>query len=420
MFQGSFPSSFSNMKALLDLNLSHNNFSGPVPQFIDQMELQHLDISFNNFDGKLPIGGVFKNITAVDVRGNPNICGGPPQMHLPGCVAHIQTQKQHPRRIIAIICIAAALACLCTAILFFAIRYRRRPKKNPASIMNLKFEHKKVSYNDIFKATEGFSSVNLIGKGTFGTVYKATMTFENQPIIVATKVIDLEQHGATESFFRECEALRNIRHRNLVKVLSSCSSTDHNGNDFKALIFEFMPNGSLETWLHTRACTDNRSLEALRLIKRMDIAIEVATALDYLHHHGTVPIVHCDLKPSNVLLDEEMTAHVGDFGLAKFLVQEGMMSSQSATSMGIKGTIGYIPPGTFFSTNIRCFLSIILSQLFLRKIDQLIYPLQFYPVVIYSGMSVVYEFFFISRKVDNIVYLSFPFFLYSVHLFPEN
>ena len=131
--------------------------------------------------------------------------------------------------------------------------------------MNLKFEHKKVSYNDIFKATDGFSSVNLIGKGTFGAVYKATMTFENQPIIVATKVIDLEQHGATESFFRECEALRNIRHHNLVKVLSSCSSTDHNGNDFKALIFEFMPNGSLETWLHTRACTDSRSLEALRL-----------------------------------------------------------------------------------------------------------------------------------------------------------
>ena len=134
----------------------------------------------------------------------------------------------------------------------------------------------------------------------------------------------------------------------------------------------------------------------------MDIAIEVATALDYLHHHGTVPIVHCDLKPSNVLLDEEMTVHVGDFGLAKFLVQEGMMSSQSATSMGIKGTIGYIPPGTAFSTNIRSFLSIILSQLFLRTIDQPIYPLQLCPVLIYFGRSVVYEFFFfISWKVDQ-------------------
>jgi len=126
MFQGSFPSSFSNMKALLDLNLSHNNFSGQVPQFIDEMDLQHLDISFNNFEGKLPIGGVFENITAVDARGNTNICGGPPQMHLPA-FGPIQTQKQHPRRIIAIICIATASACLCTAILFFAIRYHKRP-----------------------------------------------------------------------------------------------------------------------------------------------------------------------------------------------------------------------------------------------------------------------------------------------------
>jgi len=153
----------------------------------------------------------------------------------------------------------------------------------------------------------------------------------------------------------------------------------------------------------------------------MDIAIEVATALDYLHHHGTVPIVHCDLKPSNVLLDEEMTAHVGDFGLAKFLVQEGMMSSQSATSMCIKGTIGYIPPGTAFSTNIRSFLSIILSQLFLRTIDQPIYPLLLCPVLIYFGRSVVYEFFFsfLGKWTKQYSFHS-PFFLYSVHYFPEN
>ncbi|CAL4906524.1 unnamed protein product [Urochloa decumbens] len=308
LFQGSLPPAFASMKALQELNLSHNSFSGQVPQFIDQMELQNLDISFNNFEGELPKGGVFKNITAVDVRGNPNLCGGRPHMHLPGCVTHCSI----------------------------------RPNKNPTSNDNLKFEHKMVSYNDIFKATDGFSSVNLIGKGTFGAVYKATMRYENQQT-VAIKVLDLKQHGASKTFFSECEALRNIRHRNLIKVCSSCSSTDHNGNDFKALIFEFMPNGSLEKWLHTRTCTDS-PFEALSLIQRMDIAIDVATALIYLHHHGTVPIVHCDLKPSNVLLDEEMVAHVGDFGLAKFLVQEGMMLSQSATSMGIKGTIGYIPP----------------------------------------------------------------------------
>uniref|UniRef100_A0ACD5WRF1 Uncharacterized protein n=1 Tax=Avena sativa TaxID=4498 RepID=A0ACD5WRF1_AVESA len=104
-----------------------------------------------------------------------------------------------------------------------------------------------------------------------------------------------------------------------------------------------MPNGSLETWLHPTACTA-RPFEALSLTKRMDIAIDIATALDYLHHHGTVPIVHCDLKLSNVLLDDDMIAYVGDFGLAKFLVQQDTMNSHSTTSAGIRGTIGYIPP----------------------------------------------------------------------------
>ena len=78
----------------------------------------------------------------------------------------------------------------------------------------------------------------------------------------------------------------------------------------------------------------------------MSIALDVAEALDYLHHHGQVPIVHCDLKPSNVLLDNEMVAHVGDFGLSRFV--QGANSSSlrhTSISVGIKGTIGYIPPG---------------------------------------------------------------------------
>ena len=138
-----------------------------------------------------------------------------------------------------------------------------------------------------------------------------------------------------------------MRHRNLIKVLSLCSSIDHQGNDFKALVFEFMPNGSLETWLHPNACTD-RPFRSLSFIQRLNIAFDVAAALDYLHYHLTAPIVHCDLKPSNVLLDDNMTAHVSDFGLARFLVRPDTMPSQSMSSTGgIKGSIGYIPPGIY-------------------------------------------------------------------------
>ncbi|XP_037482104.1 receptor kinase-like protein Xa21 [Triticum dicoccoides] len=347
MFDGSLPSSFGNMRSLQVLDLSHNSFSGELPHSIDQMKLQFLNISFNNFEGELPKGGVFLNITAIDVRGNPDLCGGISQMKLQRCGIHVQTHKKGYWRTIAIaFFIIGAFASLCMAICFFACRYSKRSHSNAKSSHALKFELKRVSYNDIFKATDGFSQANLVGRGAFGTVYKATMSFET-PTIAAVKVLDLQKQAGSKTFVTECEALRNIRHRNLITVLSSCSSTDHNGIDFKALVFEFMPNGSLETWLHPTACTA-RPFEALGLTQRMDIAIDVATALDYLHHHGAVPIVHCDLKPSNVLLDGEMVAHVGDFGLAKFLVQQDTMISHSATSTGIKGTIGYIPPGYDF------------------------------------------------------------------------
>ena len=80
------------------------------------------------------------------------------------------------------------------------------------------------------------------------------------------------------------------------------------------------------------------------------IAIDVANALEYLHHHCQNPIVHCDLKPSNVLLDKDMVAHVGDFGLAKFLFEASNNPSKIQTlSIGLKGSIGYIPPGNFLT-----------------------------------------------------------------------
>ncbi|XVE69373.1 hypothetical protein DITRI_Ditri09bG0147100 [Diplodiscus trichospermus] len=112
------------------------------------------------------------------------------------------------------------------------------------------------------------------------------------------------------------------------------------GNDFKALVFEFMPNGSLEDWLHGQ-----HESRYLNLAQRLDIAIDVANAMDYLHHDCGTLIVHCDLKPTNVLLDDDMVAHVSDFGLAKLLsVEQGSIGSDQTNSSTIKGTIGYVAP----------------------------------------------------------------------------
>ncbi|XP_065629663.1 putative receptor-like protein kinase At3g47110 isoform X2 [Quercus suber] len=162
--------------------------------------------------------------------------------------------------------------------------------------------------------------------------------------IVAIKVLNIQRQGASRSFISECEALKNIRHRNLVKVISSCSSVDFRGNDFKALVYEFMPNGSLENWLHMDMEMNITQVEIrnLNILQRTNIAIDVACALDYLHHHCPMPIVHCDIKPSNILFDCDMIAHVGDFGLAKFLLRP--TNSKESSSIGIRGTIGYTPP----------------------------------------------------------------------------
>ncbi|XP_050378480.1 probable LRR receptor-like serine/threonine-protein kinase At3g47570 [Argentina anserina] len=127
---------------------------------------------------------------------------------------------------------------------------------------------------------------------------------------------------------------------NLVKILTCCSSTDYKGNEFKAIVFEYMSNGSLEEWLHR----ENQS-RSLNFLQRLNIAVDIASALCYLHGHCEPQIIHCDMKPSNVLLDDDMIARISDFGLAR-LVPPTMVSSenQSRSTVGIKGTIGYAAP----------------------------------------------------------------------------
>ena len=106
---------------------------------------------------------------------------------------------------------------------------------------------------------------------------------------------------------------------------------DYNGNEFKGLVFEYMSNGSLEKWLHLISVGENQS-RSLNLIQRLNIVVDVASALCYLHKHCEQPIIHCDLKPNNILLDNEMTAHVSDFELAKLITAtNGFSKSKIST-----------------------------------------------------------------------------------------
>ncbi|XP_056162808.1 probable LRR receptor-like serine/threonine-protein kinase At3g47570 [Syzygium oleosum] len=343
-FHGSIPQSIKLLGGIEELDLSRNNLSGQIPEFLSVFRsLKLLNLSYNKFEGMLPCEGVFKNATAIFIIGNNKLCGGLPEFHLPDCIS-----KSSKRRKINIVILSASLVfgvLVVAVILAFIYHYRLKKKVNEPIPSSMDGSPPNVSYGTLLKATDGFSSTNLIGVGSFGSVYRGIL--EDGGTLVAVKVLHLVRHGALKSFIVECEALKNIKHRNLLKILTVCSSIDYQGYDFKALVYEFMGNGSLERWLHpnTTSSHKNELSKKLNFIRRISIAIGVASALDYRHPQCHCPILHCDLKPSNILLDAEMVAHVGDFGLAKFLLGSSLDTvANQMSSVGFRGTIGYAPP----------------------------------------------------------------------------
>ncbi|KAL4621035.1 hypothetical protein ACB092_06G199000 [Castanea dentata] len=310
-FEGSLPSSMAFLKGLKLLDVSRNNLSGSIPKVLGKLpSLKKLNLSFNDIEGEVPTEGVFKNASAISVIGNTKLCGGVPQLMLPPCPVEVvkPTKSLSFKLKIAIIVV---IVCFLPFSFILFLHWRKISKRNSSSLGSTIDLLPNVSYKMLYQATNGFSPSNLVGT-------------------VALKVLNLQQKGASKSFMAECNVLRNIRHRNLVKILMCCSSMDYNGNQFKALVFEFMPNGSLDNWLHPKIDREDQS-GTLSLLQRLNIAIDVACALDYLHNYSVQPIIHCDLKPSNILLDNDMIAHLSDFGLAR-LLSTVTDSSQDQTS----------------------------------------------------------------------------------------
>ncbi|RDX98939.1 putative LRR receptor-like serine/threonine-protein kinase, partial [Mucuna pruriens] len=343
-FRGSIPSFLGSLRSLEILDLSNNNLSSTIPGELQNLSLLNtLDLSFNHLYGEVPIGGVFNNVTAISLIGNKDLCGGIPQLKLPECSSlPSKKHKSSLRKKLILIIVIGVGGSLVSFIIFISIYLFMKKPKTLSSSWSWKNKYVKVSYGELHEATNGFSSSNLVGTGSFGSVYRGSLLHFERPI--AVKVLNLEIGGASKSFTAECHALGKIKHRNLLKILTCCSSIDYNGVDFKAIVFEFMPNGNLASLLHSNEGLESRNFN-LNLQLRLNIALDVANALDYLHHGYEQPVVHCDIKPSNVLLDDEVVAHLGDFGLARLLhVVTGHSSREHVSSSAIKGTIGYVPP----------------------------------------------------------------------------
>ncbi|XXG58700.1 hypothetical protein AAC387_Pa04g0943 [Persea americana] len=308
---------------------------------VQLLSLQYLNLSFNNLEGEVPEDGIFQNSSAISILGNAKLCGGIPKLKLPKCPKQDFKKQEKPfsRRVIIII-VAAAILFSFVLVCFLAIPSNKLREKL-ASKSSMRKSYMQVTYGELFKATDGFSSANLIGEGSYSSVYRGIIDHIER--IVAIKILNLQQRRASKSFTAECRALSSICHRNIVRVLTVCSSIDFSGNDFKALILEYMSNGSLDSWLHQNA-NEYHQLRFVSLIQRLNVAIDIACALDYLHHQCPTTILHCDLKPSNVLLDEDMVAHVGDFGLARILSDDINDSRTQSNSLAIRGSVGYVAP----------------------------------------------------------------------------
>ncbi|XP_070664539.1 probable LRR receptor-like serine/threonine-protein kinase At3g47570 [Malus domestica] len=321
--EGPIPSSFKTLLSLEFLDLSKNNLSGVIPKSLEALlYLKHLNLSFNKLQGEIPTGGPFGNFSADSFVSNGALCGAS-RLHVPLCKNRTKVEPNWRKAKYIISGVISVILLAATALILILCRKRNvEVVTETASLRQVLW--RRVSRLELVRATNGFHESNLLGKGGFGSVYRGTLS---DGIDIAFKVFNLQLEGAFKSFDKECEVLSKICHRNLIKIISCCDELD-----FKALILQLMPNESLEKWLHS----PNRFMN---ILQRLDIMKDVAFALEYLHHGYSIPVVHCDVKPSNILLDDDMVAHVADFGIAR-LISEGDSMTETMTL----ATIGYMAP----------------------------------------------------------------------------
>ncbi|KAH9698815.1 protein kinase domain-containing protein [Citrus sinensis] len=260
--QGPIPESFGELISLEFLDLSNNNLSGDIPTSLEKLlYLKSLNLSFNKLVGEIPRGGAFANFSAESFIGNDLLCGSP-HLQVPLCKSSPQN-KSRKKVILLGVVLPLSTVFIVTVILALTFglitRCRKRRSTEVSHIkadMSPQVMWRRYSHDELLRATDQFSEKNLIGIGSYGSVYKGRF-----------------------------------------------------------------PDG----------------IEVA--IKRLGIMIDVASALEYLHFGHSNPIVHCDIKPSNVLLDDSMVAHLSDFGIAKLLSEEDSMKQTQTLA-----TIGYMAP----------------------------------------------------------------------------
>ncbi|XP_022860131.1 probable leucine-rich repeat receptor-like protein kinase At2g33170, partial [Olea europaea var. sylvestris] len=339
---GRIPPELGNLILLESLLLNNNHLSGEIPgTFVNLSSLLGCNFSYNDLTGPLPSVQLFQTMSISSFIGNKGLCGG----LLGNCSGSTSFDTIPPRvrRSDApqgkVIILVAAVIGGVSLVLIVVILYlmKRHPVEMAASLQeengtsspdsDIYFRPKEgFTFQDLVEATNNFNDNYIIGRGGVGTVYKAVLP-STQIIAVKKLASNREGNNIENSFRAEILTLGNIRHRNIVKLFGFCY---HQGSNL--LLYEYMARGSLGEFLYGESCD-------LDWPTRFSIALGAAEGLAYLHHDCRPKIIHRDIKPNNILLDDKFEAHVGDFGLAKVIDMP-----QSKSMSAVAGSYGYIAP----------------------------------------------------------------------------
>ncbi|PON71366.1 Serine/threonine protein kinase [Trema orientale] len=346
---GQIPEAIASLPDLLYLDLSENRLSGEIPPELGRLRLSSLNLSSNELSGKIP--GEFDNLAYENsFLNNPSLCADSPNLNLRSCLTKIRGPRRLSSTILALILILAICVLLVTVSLTLYMVKDHRRKKHGQDLATWRLtSFQRLDFTEC-NVLRNLTENNLIGGGGSGKVYRIGTNSLGEYVAVKKIWNNMKWNENLEKeFLAEVQILGMIRHSNIVKLLCCISSEDS-----KLLVYEYMENQSLDMWLHgkKRKTIPDRGLTHLIVLdwpRRLQIAIGAAQGLCYMHHDCSPPIIHRDVKSSNILLDSEFKARIADFGLAKILAKHGEPHSVSA----IAGSFGYMAPEYAYTTKVN-------------------------------------------------------------------